>query len=415
MGYTKQAVAGFSWQTIQKLVSAGVTMVKIFVLARLLGPTDFGLFSLTAIAIGITESLTETGINLTILQSKQSVAYFLNTAWVIAIYRGFAIALVMLGMGWGLSQYFDNPQLWPLIALASLIPIIKGLINPTIVSWHKNMEFQTESFYRFFLVAVEALASILLAAWLHSAWALVLGMLIAAGCEVILSFLLLKDRPRWSYSPACASQIFHNAKWLSVATAFHYLNENFDNLILGKLGGTYNLGIYQNAYALSHKVNYEVSKSIHHGTIPIFTRIVDSLPRLKAAVLKSLSVSTLIVVAGSLPLLIAPELVVKYLLGSKWLETIPLLRVLTFAGLVQSFSSLGYTLFLAKKTYWMMNLHLILTFLLTVSLIWLGFRNGGLPLAVTGVLGARLITAPIIVWGLITALKTPIAFSRKKI
>lgn len=405
MGYTTNAVAGFSWQTLQKLVTAGVTIGKIYFLARLLQPNDFGLFSLTAIALGVTESMTETGINLTILQAKKSVAHFVDTAWIIAICRGFLIAVVMLAMGWGMQEFFATPALWPLVSVTALIPIIKGFLNPAIVSWHKDMEFAKESFYKFSLVFIEAIASVALAFWLHSVWALILGMLVSAVFEVGLSFVVIQLRPKLKYSPAAAGVIFHNAKWLSVATAFHYLNENVDNLLLGKLVGTYNLGLYQNAYALGHKVNYEVTKSIHHGTIPVYTRIVDTLTRLQSAVLRSVGVTGVIVLLGSLPLLIAPELVVQYLLGSAWVEAVPLVRILTVAGLIQSFSSVGYTLFLAKKSYFVMNLHLIATFIATVAFIWFGFQWGGFTQAVRGIVWARLLTLPIIIWGIGTSLE----------
>lgn len=405
MGYTASAISGFSWQTLQKFVTAGVTIGKIFFLARLLKPDDFGLFSLTAIALGVTESMTETGINLTILQAKQTVAHFVDTAWLIAIGRGFLIALVMLAMGWGMQDFFGNPALWPLVTVAAIIPIIKGFINPAIVSWHKDMEFAKQSFYNFALVLIEAIASVGFAYWLHSVWALILGMMVSAVCEVFMSFAVLKLRPKWAYSATAAKTIFHNAKWLSIATAFHYLNENVDNLLLGKLAGTYNLGLYQNAYALGHKVNYEVTKSIHHGTIPVYTRIVDNLIRLQRAVFKSIGATTVIVVLGSLPLLIAPELVVYYLLGPNWLQAAPLVRTLTVAGLIQSFSSVGYTLFLAQKTYTVMNLHLIVTFIATVSFIWIGNNTGGFTAAVQGIVWARLLTAPIIVWGLMSSLE----------
>lgn len=414
MGYTTNAVAGFSWQTLQKLVTAGVTIAKIFFLARLLKPDDFGLFSLTAIALGVTESMTETGINLTILQAKKTVAYFVDTAWIIAICRGFLIALVMLLMGWGMQDFFATPGLWPLIAVAALIPIIKGFLNPAIVSWHKDMEFAKESLYKFSLVFIEAVASVLLAYWFHSVWALILGMLIAAVAEVILSFLVLSLRPRLRYSAAAAGVIFHNAQWLSVATAFHYLNENVDNLLLGKLAGTHHLGLYQNAYALGHKVNYEVTKSIHHGTIPVYTRIVDNLTRLKSAVFRSIGVTGVIVALGSLPLILVPELVVQYLLGPSWLEAAPLVRTLTVAGLIQSFSSVGYTLFLAKKSYFVMNLHLIVTFAATVAFIWIGYQWGGFIAAVHGIVWARLLTLPIIAWGIIISLELNPGWNTKK-
>ena len=96
---------------------------------------------------------------------------------------------------------------------------------------------------------------------------------------------------------------------------------------------------------------------------------------------------------------------VQYLLGSTWIEAAPLVRTLTIAGLIQSFSSVGYTLFLAKKSYFVMNLHLIVTFAATVAFIWFGFQWGGFVQAVQGIVWARLLTVPIILWGMTQSLE----------
>ena len=66
VGYTKKAISGFSWQTVLKLLQSGLTVLKVSILARLLSPEDFGMFSLITIALGIVEAFTETGVNFTI-------------------------------------------------------------------------------------------------------------------------------------------------------------------------------------------------------------------------------------------------------------------------------------------------------------------------------------------------------------
>jgi O-antigen/teichoic acid export membrane protein len=301
MGYTKSAISGFSWQTILKIATSALTLVKISILARLLSPTDFGLFSLTAIALGATESLTQTGINLTIIQAKQSVRYFLDTAWVIAIVRGFAIGGLMVGLAFVVSNWYQEPSLLPLIAVSALVPVIKGFINPAIISLHKEMKFFQDSLYRFSLSFIEALLAIIIGFALQSVWALVLALIGAALFEVMISFVFFSDRPTFNYSPTRAKDVIANGKMLGIATILNYLNENADNLVLGKLVGPYSLGVYQNSYALGHKVNYDLAKSIHHGVIPIFAKINDQPTRLIQAFQKSLSSTLALSILGSLP------------------------------------------------------------------------------------------------------------------
>ena len=199
MNYSRQALAGFSWQTIYKGLLMVVALIKVSILARLLGPEAFGLFSLTLIALGLTESLTQTGVNITLLQSQRPVRYFLDSAWVIAILRGFLIGSLMLVVGLFMQNYYQEPQLLALVSVAALVPVIKGFINPYIVVLHKEMRFFQDSVYRFSLVFVESLVAIALGFWLQSVWALVIAVLAGALFEVLISFVAFKTKPRFAY------------------------------------------------------------------------------------------------------------------------------------------------------------------------------------------------------------------------
>lgn len=398
MGYSMSVVSGFSWQTALKGATYIVTFGKLFVLARILSPSDFGLFSLVAITLGIMESVTETGVNITLLQAKQSLRYYLDSAWVISIIRGLLIGLIMLLVGLGLEKYFSQPELIGLISIAAIVPVVKGFINPMIVSYQKNLQFFQDSAYRFALVSVEAISVVGFALALHSVYAFVLGILCAAVFEVLLSQVLFADRPRFHYAPSRGYTILSNAWWLSPASFLHYVADNCDDFIIGKMAGTYNLGIYHNGYALSHKLNYDLSKSVFHASVPVYTKIIDSPERLKRAFWKSSSVALLLIVLLSSPVLIFPDLVVNILLGAEWHDVVPIVRPLVFAGIFHSVSTLVQGLLLAKKNYLPINLHLLLTVIAMMGGIYLGFNAGGLYGATVGLALARLAMLPLIVY-----------------
>jgi PST family polysaccharide transporter len=401
VSYQKHAIAGFSWQTLEKLFTTGLSFLKIFILARLLGPEQFGLFSLVMIALGTTESITQTGVNITMLQSKQPIKYFLDTAFVISIIRGFLIGSLMILIGYLMANYYNEPSLFPMIAVVALVPIIKGFINPAIVSWQKSFQFSKDSLYASLRLTVETIAQIVLAFTIHSVWALCLGVIVGALFEVILSFLMLKEKPVFHYIKSRGEAIFKNAKWLSLSSLLSYLNDNIDDFLLGKIVGTYKLGIYHNAYALSHKANYELSKSAYHGVIPIFTKMTEDheKARLRRAFYKSM-ISTLIIVSlVSLPLIFFPKLLVSILLGEQWLEAVDILRILTFAGLVHTVANVSYALIIAKKKYLYLNLHMITSLVLMVAGIVLFGKSYGLIGAVSGILLARSIALPIALLG----------------
>lgn len=401
MGYTRNAIEGFSFQTLLRIGSAVVTVAKWAVVARVLSPESIGIFSLVTISLGVTEATTQTGVNLTILRSKHSVDYFLDAAWVIAIIRGLVIGVVMILLGLVLAQFFNQPELVILIAITALVPVIKGFINPSIITFHKDLQFFQDALLRMVITAAEAVFAIV-AVWLtHSVYALILAMVFAALFEVILSFIIFKARPHFIYRQSRGEEILQGAKWLSFSALFDYLNENLDNFLIGKLSGIRSLGLYHNAYSFAHRINHDQAKSVTHTTLPIYSKLQAHPSRMMKAFWRATLSTMLLVVAVSIPLLLFPQFFVFLLLGKQWVEIAGFLHWLVLAGVVQSFSVLCYSLMMAKKAYVYVNFHLASSVILMAIMVVVFNYYGGLPGAALAIFVSRLINLPILFWQII--------------
>jgi PST family polysaccharide transporter len=377
MGYTKQTIAGFTWHTALIVGITIVTGLKLMVLARLLMPHDFGLYSLVVIVLGLTEALTQTGINITIIQSKQSIDYFINTAWVISIARGFCIAILMSIAGVGMAYLYAEPSL----------------------------QFFRDSVYRFSLVVVEALVTCAVAVFTQSVTAFIAGIIVSAIFEVTISFLFLRTRPRFEWIPNRATQIFANAKGLSLAAVLSYLQDNADNFLIGKLLGVSTLGLYQNGYALSHKPVFGVSQAMSHSTMPIFSRLAGSGERLQRAFYRATFGLTALLFCIALPTLFFPEFIIKLLLGENWLGLVPAVPWLVAGAVLAGVANQGYTLLVSLKEYFTMNLHRALVISVFIILLFAQGAAAGLVGAAMAVFFARLLCLPFLGWYVIKKLR----------
>lgn len=405
MGYTKNAISGFSWQTVLKVLQSVLTVIKISILARLLSPNDFGIFSLVTIALGIAESFTQTGVNFTILQSKRSIEYFVDTAWVIAIIRGIVISIFMVLLGIGMGSFYNMPELPIYIAIAAIVPFIKGFINPSIITLHKDLEFFKDSGYRLSLILIDVLLAVIFGVWLRSFMAMIIAMIGAALFEVLISFIFFTVRPKFKYIKSRAQIIYSNALWLSLSALLSYAHENIDNFILGKTVGTFNLGLYHNGYSLGHKTNYDITKSAYHGTLPIFTKIMDDVQRLRRAFIRSSAVTLGIAVAGTLPLFLFPEIIVRLLLGSEWMSVADYLPLLATAGLLQAVSMQCTSLLMATRRFRIVNLQLAVSVLVLIPLLASWSTESGIQGAALALIVSRIISLPIVLIGVTSALK----------
>lgn len=395
MGYTRSAVFGFGWSSLHQLGSGLITAAKLAILARFLAPHDFGLASLVAIAIGITESFTQTGVNVTFIQSQRPVSYYIDTAWVIAIIRGFIIGILVAMLGGFFSSLYNEPSLRMIGLVAALVPVIKGFINPAIVQFQKSLNFRADSLYKLTNLLVEASVTVSIALlYMPSVWAFVGGMLAAACFEVVLSWVVCAPKPAFIYTASKAKDILGNATGLSIGAVLSYLADNLDNVIVGKLLGVSVLGGYQNAYALSHKFTYNIAYAFGHSTLPVFAKVASEKDRLRRAFIKSLVSLTALLITLSIPFILFPSRVVEIVYGAQWGYLAALVPWLAVAGIIHGLFTTAYTVCIAKKSYLSMNLHRISVLLLFVVLAWILASKYGVLGVGAALLLSRLILLP---------------------
>ena len=96
MGYFQTALRGLSWMGALRVVTRSLALVKIAILARILVPAQFGIYGIATLVLGFLEMLTETGINIFLIQKNKKVDEYVNSAWVVSIVRGFLISFLMV-------------------------------------------------------------------------------------------------------------------------------------------------------------------------------------------------------------------------------------------------------------------------------------------------------------------------------
>ncbi len=336
MGFLRKAVRGAGWMGGLRILARLLTLLKTAVLARLLVPAQFGIFGVIALTIALFEILTETGVNTVLIQEEEDIDSFIDTAWLISILRGFLITVLINIFAYPLANFFSSPQTTKLLLFASLIPLIRGFINPSIVKFQKNLEFQKEFGLRFSILIFESSIAITGAFLTRSVASLVLALVLSAAFEVLLSFLFCQPRPQFFWNKKKAEKIISRGKWITLTGVFSYLVDQGDDAVVGKLLGMGSLGLYQMAYRISSLPFTEVTNVISRVTFPVYSKISQDKARVKRAFKKTLLGTVLFVVPGAAIIFFFPEMIIKIVLGEKWLGATQALRILAFFGLTKA-------------------------------------------------------------------------------
>ncbi len=398
MGYFRDTFKGISWIGSLRVSTRLLAFLKIAILARILLPEQFGLFGIASLALAFLEILTETGINVFLVQSKINLKKYINTAWVIAIFRGILISSVIVLASSLITSFFKSPGSYSLLLLISLVPLIRGFLNPAIIKFQKELEFNKEFFFRFFVFSCDAFFAVLITLIIRSASGLVWGLIAGGLLEVLLSFIVVKPIPKFVIEKAQVRKILGRGKWVTAAGIFNYLFRQGDDIVVGRLLNVTALGTYQIAYKLSTLPITEVSEVFGKVTFPVYVKISDDIIRLKRAFVRTtLTISALVIPIGLILFFFSKEIVL-IVLGGNWLAVVPALKVLSIFGMVRAISGSSSALFLAiKKQEYVMVVTLVSILGLAISIVPLVVKFGIVGAGLSALIGS--ITAlPIIIF-----------------
>jgi O-antigen/teichoic acid export membrane protein len=349
MGYVKETIKGISWMTALEGLTKAVAVAKIAVLARILSPSQFGSYGIALLVLGFLEVITETGINVFLIQEKDNVQKYLDSAWVVSIIRGTLVSLLIIVSAPLVTHFFKTPEVTNLLYLISAVAFIRGFINPMEVSFQKNLQFAKQFLFQGFLYLVDAGIAISFGIITHSESAMIISMIVAAVIEVILSFVIFKDKPRLKLDKEKFMKVIHSGKWITGAGIFAYIFQNIDNVTVGKVMGTTNLGFYQQSYSVSTLPVSGVSDIFNVVMFPVLVKISGDIKLLKKTFYKAVgAVFSLAVVFGIIIIFFTKPIILLFL-GPKWLSIEPVLKVLAVFGVFKSILNSTYSLFLSLK------------------------------------------------------------------
>lgn len=370
MGYLKVAAVGASWIGALKVFSRGSSILRTLIIARILSPSQFGVFGIAVLMLSLIETLTETGINVVLVQKKENIEEYINTAWIISIARGILIFLAIFLTAGLVSSFFKSQEARNLLLLISFVPLIRGFINPSIAKFQKELKFKKEFFYRFSIVLVETIISLMLVVLTRDPISLVWGLVVGAIFEVIISFYVVKPRPKFNFEKNIFKDIISHSKWITSSGIFNYLFSNGDNIVVGRVLGTSSLGIYDMAYTIALLPTTELAEVVARVTFPVYVQFSEDKKRLRKAYFKTTAFIAFLTLPLVLVFVFFPKEIIQIFLGEKWIEAAKILQIMSiFAFISAVFSPSGAIFYAVKKQKYTFIISFV-AFIVMISLIF---------------------------------------------
>lgn len=347
-----------------------LTFVRLAILGRLLTPSEFGYFGIASILLAFLEIVTETGINVFLVQEKRHISEYVDSAWIVSILRGIVLSVFIFSLAPYITVFFKSPGAITVIQLTAVIPFIRGFINPAIVTYQKELLFHKEFGLRSFLFFIEVVFSVIAGFLSKSAMSFTWGLIASALAEVVLSYVLIPLWPRLKFEGEKVKMVLKRGWWVTLTGIFSYLAENGDNIIVGKIMGSSSLGIYQVAYKFSTLPISEITNVVNAVLFPVFTKFSDDKKRLRSAFIKVTILTAIGSMILGLIIFIFAKSIILIFMGSQWLAAVSAVQILSIYGILRTIFGNFTPLYLSvgKQSYAAQTTLVRLVVLITVAI-----------------------------------------------
>ncbi len=335
---TDRMLTASAWLSGARLLTNVLAFVSTFLMARLLAPEDFGLVAIGTSIQMIALAITELSMAQALIQHRDPTENHYHTAWTMGVGRGAVLGLILALLAQPIAGIYQDARLANVIYALALGIFISGMGNPRQAMLERDLIFWQQFVLSVTGKVASIVASVALAVILRSYWALIAGVLASQIVNVVLSYVLIPFRPRFSLRHL--GEMWSFSVWLSLGRAINTINWRFDQLLVGNILGQSVLGLYSVGSNLSQLPTREALAPINATLFPALSRIADEPERLYQGFRKAQSVLIYAALPLGLSLSLIAEPLITLAMGQKWLGAVPVVQVLTVVFALQTFGSM---------------------------------------------------------------------------
>jgi O-antigen/teichoic acid export membrane protein len=372
-----------------RLVSRVIDLASMLILARLLTPQDFGLVAIAMTIVLILEAALELPLSQALVRMETIEDCYYDTAFTLALLRGVILCAAVAVIAAPFAGFYKHSNLVPLIVMLSIGPAARGMMNPRMAEFAKNLNFKYEFMFELAGKFAAFCIGLTVALLTHSYWSIAAGAVAAPLVISTLSYAMFPFRPRLTLAHWRVFGDFLG--WVSLSQVVLAINWQSDQLLLGKLLPATRLGMFSLANNLTNIPVTALFSPLLRPMLSAFTMLRNDKERLGESYINAATAC----IAIGLPLLVGQSLVadpmVRLLLGGKWIPAIPMVQWLAVSLIPWLWGMLVIPLSMALGQTRTMVSRNLLEMLVKLPLVIIGAIKFGFA----GVIGARLISETI--------------------
>jgi O-antigen/teichoic acid export membrane protein len=305
-------------------IATVVQFVVTLILARLLTPTEIGIFSIAAVAMNLASVFRDFGVQNYLQQEKDLSREKIRSALGLLLTTSWLLALVVYFVRWPVARYYNEPGIADLMAVMA----ISFLLVPIASFFHailaRDLQAGKQAVVHTVSTAAYAITCLVLAyagfSYMSLAWANVANL-----AFTVLAYLYFYDG---SFSLKPSLKGWRAPLRFGVGSAISNLatqaNNSLPDLFLGKVSGAYSVGIYSRAQGFIGIFAQVAGPTLNYITLPFLARSHHDNKPIGDILEKATCFLTVIAWPFFIGMALNADDLIMLLYGAQWTEAVPI-------------------------------------------------------------------------------------------
>lgn len=379
-------------------VNFALRLGSLMILARLLGPKDFGLVGMVTAFTGVLTLFRDFGLSSAAVQRSNISEEQVSTLFWINVAVGALMSLIAVALSPFIADFYHEPRLTNVtIALAaSFLFNAAGVQHSALLQ--RQMRFTALAVVNTIALICGTAVGVSGALAGYGYWALV-GMTVAIPLVSTSGFWLAA---RWVPGPPRRQvgirSMMHFGGMLTLNGIVVYIATNLEKVLLGRFWGVDAVGLYGRAYQLINIPTDNLNAAAGEVGFAALSRLQDDKPRLKSYFLKGYSLVLALTVPITVTCALFSDDVVLVVLGEKWRAAATIFRYLSPTVMVFAIANpLGWLLSAIGMVQRLLKMAVALALVMIAGyLIGLPYGTNGVALAYSAAMAVSVL--PLVAW-----------------
>jgi len=377
MAIDNKSILGIKWTGFSTFIVSITQILQLSILSRFLIPSDFGLMAIVLVVVGFSQTFVDMGISNAIIYKQNISKNQLSTLYWINIFSGFLIFLFIFFISPLIAKFYNEPILLHLNRLVAISFIIQPFGQQFMVLLQKELRFKEISIIEVISKTTSLLISVIFAYFGYGIYSFIFGTLGAIFLQTCLYFLIgLKDFGiSFTFSFKEINEFLNFGLYQMGEKTINYFNFQIDVILIGRLLGSEQLGIYNIAKQIIIRPSSLINQIVTKVSFPSLALIQNKTEKLKGIYLKIINYLSMINFPLFALIYVFANDLILILFGEAYVEAIRIVKILSIYGAVRSVGnpvgSLLLALGRAKLAFiWNLILIFIIPVVIFIGSIW---------------------------------------------